>query len=1077
MAVIEEPSLQSLLKHIPPAKLDSPCKDEHLCEVTLFITDWPSIAPYLKLTDVDQEEIQKGHGSVKSQKIAMLRKWKQKHGSDATYRELARTFWRLDRRDLVEELCKVIQNDSQHTSPSKSSHSPFKKLIPKLSKKSKSPKKDGDDVAKDPQLQPYVNHIRTVYQTENPSFIQQWPPLPSYKYISLAMKQPMTRQFGTDREHRTLLVHGKVGDVMGRRVGIEDILDLNHKHHRKVILIEGPPGAGKSVLAWTICQRWEAGELFNEYDIFLLVQLREPNVQMAQTLADIVPCRDKTMAHKIANRIEELSGKGTVFVLDGWDELPTDLQQTSFFRDLVEHPHKISLHESSVIITSRPISSNDHLHSLVSSRIEIVGFTPEKVEEFFKESLKEDPDPDALRKLKDQLKDSPAIESTCYLPLNAAIITYLFLALDHNLPPTLHELFQSVVEHSILRQFHRETCTKQPSSISLDHLPEKAHQSFKHLCALAHHGIMNDLIIFSEEMLRTLGIPVPLQHLGLMQAIRSLLQSGESFTYNFLHLSVQELLAAYHITQMPADNQVKTFKDLFNHPKFAPIFRFYAGFTKLQTEGIRNVISDIIQSEMEKSKSKSLLLSLLHCLYEAQDQEICWFVAKKVGELKFEQTRLVSADYLSLGHFLSCLYTDVSKDFQFPVCLSEQLKSETELRLLMKGLSTSHKLHCTPCGCVVLDLSKNNTIGSLCWINSLATNVSIVDLDLSSCSLQITNENRPPFISMLKENQVLKSLNLSNNPEFGELALQFVMEGVQCNTSLVDLDLSSCSLRTTDENGPTFINMLKENQILKSLNLSSNPELGELALLYIAKGLQHNSSLVQLNLSSCALTVTDRSEQALFNMLKKNTTVKGLNLSGNTSLGDTGIKCISEGISQSTTLILLNVRNCGITASGAKHLLQMLSQNQSLQSLNIGANHIGDQGISNIPGALKSNKTLRELLIPHCGITDEKPISEVLKTNRTLVKLDLSANFCITDTALISLGEGLRHNCGLEILKFSPQVTDNSLKRFILSLQNSHLTTISFWTWEQQELVKSTLEMVNHARKESGRPELKFVNK
>ena len=1076
MAVMEEPSLQSLLKHIPPTKLDSPCKDEHLCEVALFITDWPSIAPYLKLTDVDQEEIQKGHGSVKSQKIAMLRKWKQKHGSDATYRELARTFWRLDRRDLVEELCKVIQNDSQHSSPSKSSRSPFKKLIPKLGKKSKSPKKDGDDdVAKDPQLQPYVNHIRSVYKTEKPSFIQQWPPLPSYKYISLAMKQPMTRQFGTDREHRTLLVHGKVSDVMGRRVGIEDILDLNHKH-RKVILIEGPPGAGKSVLAWTICQKWEAGELFNEYDIFLLVQLREPNVQMAQTLADIVPCRDKTMAHKIANRIEELSGKGTVFVLDGWDELPTDLQQTSFFRDLVEHSHKISLHESSVIITSRPISSND-LHSLVSSRIEIVGFTPEKAEEFFKESLKEDPDPDALRKLKDQLKDSPAIESTCYLPLNAAIITYLFLVLDHNLPPTLHKLFQSVVEHSILRQFHRETGTRQPSSISLDHLPEKAHQSFKHLCALAHHGIMNDLIIFSEELLRTLDIPVPLQHLGLMQAIRSLLQSGESFTYNFLHLSVQELLAAYHITQMPADDQVKTFKDLFNHPKFAPIFRFYAGFTKLQTEGIRNVISDIIQSEMEKSKSKSLLLSLLHCLYEAQDQEICWFVAKKVGELKFEQTGLVSADYLSLGHFLSCLYTDVSEDFRFPVCLSEQLKSEKELRLLMKGLSTSHKLHCTPCGCVVLDLSKNNIIGSLCWINSLATTVSIVDLDLSSCSLQITNENGPPFISMLKENQVLKSLNLSNNPEFGELALQFIMEGVQCNTSLVDLDLSSCSLRTTDENGPTFINMLKENQILKSLNLSSNPELGELALLYIAKGLQHNSSLVQLNLSSCALTVTDRSEQALFNMLKKNTTVKGLNLSGNTSLGDTGIKCISEGISQSTTLILLNVRNCGITASGAKHLLQMLSQNQSLQSLNIGANHIGDQGISNIPGALKSNKTLRELLIPHCGITDEKPISEVLKTNRTLVKLDLSANFCITDTALISLGEGLRHNCGLEILKFSPQVTDNSLKRFILSLQNSHLTTISFWTWEQQELVKSTLEMVNHARKESGRPELKFVNK
>ena len=533
---------------------------------------------------------------------------------------------------------------------------------------------------------------------------------------------------------------------------------------------------------------------------------------------------------------------------------------------------------------------------------------------------------------------------------------------------------------------------------------------------------MNDLIIFSEEVLHTLNIPMPLQPLGLMQAIPSLLQSGESYTYNFLHLSVQELLAAYHITQMPADDQVQTFKDLFNQPRFTAIFRFYAGFTKLQTKGIRNVISDIIQSEMEKSESKSLLLSLLHCLYEAQDQEICWFVADKIkqqGELKFEQTRLVSADYLSLGHFLSCLYTNDSKDFRFPVCLSEQLKSERELRLLMKGLSASHKLHCTPYGCVVLDLSTNSTIGSLFWANSLATNISIVDLDLSSCSLQIT-----------------------------------------------------------DQNGPNFVNMLKENQVLKSLNLSNNPELGELALLYIAKGLQCNTSLVQLNLSSCAWTVTDRSEQALGEMLKTNTTLKSLKMSGNTSLGDTGVKCIGKGISANTTLVLLNLRNCGITASGAEYLSQMLSQNRSLQSLDIGANkHIGDEGISSIAGVLKSNKTLRELLMPHCGITDGKPISEALKTNRTLVKLDLSANFCITDTALILLGEGLRHNCGLEILKFSPQVTNDSLKHFILSLQNSHLTKISFWTWEQQEPVENALEIVNNERKATGQPELKFVNK
>ena len=79
---------QEVLKDVPPEKLDQLCKDEHLSELALSITDWPSIAPFLGLTGAEESEI-KDHATTRRQKIEMLRKWQTKKGRKATYRNLA----------------------------------------------------------------------------------------------------------------------------------------------------------------------------------------------------------------------------------------------------------------------------------------------------------------------------------------------------------------------------------------------------------------------------------------------------------------------------------------------------------------------------------------------------------------------------------------------------------------------------------------------------------------------------------------------------------------------------------------------------------------------------------------------------------------------------------------------------------------------------------------------------------------------------------------------------------------------------------------------------------------------------
>ena len=79
--------------------------------------------------------------------------------------------------------------------------------------------------------------------------------------------------------------------------------------------------------------------------------------------------------------------------------------------------------ECSVIVTSHPISSGD-LHPVVSSRIEVLGFTPEEQRQYFTECFKGDIK--ALEALLEKIEENPMVQSICYLPLNAAFLVQSF---------------------------------------------------------------------------------------------------------------------------------------------------------------------------------------------------------------------------------------------------------------------------------------------------------------------------------------------------------------------------------------------------------------------------------------------------------------------------------------------------------------------------------------------------------------------------------------------------------------------------------------------------------------------------
>lgn len=140
--------------------------------------------------------------------------------------------------------------------------------------------------------------------------------------------------------------------------------------------------------------------------------------------------------------------------------------------------------------------------------------------------------------------------------------------------------------------------------------------------------------------------------LGLLQGVESFTCYGTSRTFD---LSVQEVLAARHIAKTLGESeQTAMFKRILDNPHFATVFQYYAAISKLQTQGINEVVVQVVNST-----NKGHLLSLLHCLYKAQDSSLCNMVTQQLDPiLDLEDMSLSPADCFSIGYFLT-----FTKDF------------------------------------------------------------------------------------------------------------------------------------------------------------------------------------------------------------------------------------------------------------------------------------------------------------------------------------------------------------------------------------------------------------------------------
>ena len=749
-----------------------------------------------------------------------------------------------------------------------------------------------------PNLAPFCAKLKEKYQQiqGSPSPVE-WIPSPTKKIFRLAMIQRKgVQQDHIDDTFVRTTISGRIDDILHAKSPVElEHIFRNTLHGSEIILIEGAPGSGKSTLMVHICQRWGKGELFQQFTVVILVQLRDPAVQRAQTIADLLPVEN---ARELATELIATNGRGVLWILDGWDELPPPLQQDSIFHELIQR----MLSECSVIVTSRPILSGD-LCPVVSSRIEVLGFTPEKRRQYFTKCFKGDTK--ALEALLEKVQENPVVQSMCYLPLNAAFIVHTFKFKDQLLPNTEYEIYLTVILSCI--QLHFERGHDLPGELASldDHSRSVAvKEPFQYLCGLAYHGVMENKVTFSSS-----DLPQGSNTLSLLQAVESFLQSGKSVFYNFLHLSIQEVLSAYYIATWLSDSeQVSQFQELFNQPRFAAVFQFYAAITKLKSPGIRQFINRIVENG-----SESLIVSLLRCLYEAQDPSLCLYVAEQLElddkmqyvSLDLSGNSLSPLDCLSVGFFLSS--TDMAIEVDFEACSVGDIGAKSLAKYLDGSVDHDSKANLN------LQFSDNNIHEE--GASHIARTVNFIEY-----------------------------LELSNNP-IGDTGASTISKAIRESATLKTLILYGCGI--TSRGAEDLSRALAQNNSLRKLDISGNI-LRDEGISHVAEALKQNKQLKELWIGRCEMT--DKGAASLASALIFNNFLKMLHMGDlEGALTEGGLSTVSQSLINNSEFVELAIPD-GFGSTTAGRLCQKVNETKrrnGLPPIEIrGEFYIGCMGMS-----------------------------------------------------------------------------------------------------------------------------------
>uniref|UniRef100_A0A1X7SIW7 NACHT domain-containing protein n=1 Tax=Amphimedon queenslandica TaxID=400682 RepID=A0A1X7SIW7_AMPQE len=430
-------------------------------------------------------------------------------------------------------------------------------------------------------------------------------------------------------------------------------------------------------------------------------------IATATTLADLF-VRQRYEVPLVAEWFEKRNGEGLLIIFDGWDELSEQLRQSSLAASII---CKEKLDQCSVIVTSRSYASSSLLEimSNLSRHVQVIGFSKEEISTVVIQTLQKDTklaqklidentehkklhryygkyisqlttsqsskDSQLAVKLINDLNVRNDVQSLCYVPLVCSMVILVYCKEGGHLPTTLTQLYENFILQTIRRHVKRHDIN--PHTLgSLSSLPSQLAKPLQEMCQLAYTNLANTTMTFSSHQLQSLSEAVKEDYLGLMTTFTEY----DEEKYQFLHLSIQEFLAAWWIAKHEKKTE-EVFKDHFDDDHFRMCLRFVAGLTHLEHESYQQYFNkqqlDLQCKREPLFGTKTCHLSyfyqnpenyhitsddfdnvpilLLQLLYESQNTTLCQVLAQSINNhsLCLYEVSLSLFDWLCLSYCIN----------------------------------------------------------------------------------------------------------------------------------------------------------------------------------------------------------------------------------------------------------------------------------------------------------------------------------------------------------------------------------------------------------------------------------------